>query len=293
MTKVKWVIEDYEHDSSLQPLMDEIEAQGMEYKVPKYVPWRGGTYDVYPNEDCVVFYGTLNLGYQLQKEKGWVPGVYCNRQNFCCVTYYSYWAQYLLNHDYIILPLLEIKRRENFVFDMFGIDNCVFIRPDSGAKTFTGGILKREEIDREFESFQTYSGMPLDQIFTIISTPKVVKKEWRLVVVDKSVLTCCQYHTDGKLDVVAEEDKNAIFLAERMARGEWQPDRAYTLDICLSNGEYYLLEANSFSCSGLYESNPVPIVREVSRVALEEWEEYYTDPCKEENEAISGNTRTK
>ena len=82
--EVKWLIEDYEHDSSLQPLMDEIEKQGMEYKVVKYEPWESGTFNQYPNEDCVVVYGTLQLGKQLQRQKSWVPGVYCNYKNLCC-----------------------------------------------------------------------------------------------------------------------------------------------------------------------------------------------------------------
>ena len=67
---------------------------------------------------------------------------------------------------------------------------------------------------------------------------------------------------------------DAWSLASKIVKEEWQPDRAYTLDICLSDGKYSLLEANSFSCSGLYACPVEPIVREVSRIALEEWKEY-------------------
>ncbi|GAG46085.1 unnamed protein product, partial [marine sediment metagenome] len=130
--KVKWLIEDYEHDSSLQPILDEIEMQRMEYEVVKYEPWESGTFNQYPNEDCVVFYGTLNLGRQLQREKGWIPGVYCNFKNLCCKAYYSYWGKYLFNQDYIMLPMMEIKRRQDEIFKQFGVDDAIFIRPDSG-----------------------------------------------------------------------------------------------------------------------------------------------------------------
>jgi len=34
-------------------------------------------------------------------------------------------------------------------------------------------------------------------------------------------------------------------LAQEIAKEEWQPGRAYTLDICKSEGRYYLLEINS------------------------------------------------
>ena len=63
-------------------------------------------------------------------------------------------------------------------------------------------------------------------------------------------------------------------IAQRIAKEEWQPDKAYTLDVCKSNGEYFMLEANSFSCSGLYKCPPEPIVKSVSEAALKEWKEY-------------------
>ena len=285
--KVKWLIENYAHDRSIQPLMDEIEKQGMEYKVTKYEPWESGTFNEFPNEDCVVFYGTLNLAKQLCRQKGWVPGIYCHWQNLCCLTYYSYWAKYLFNKFYTMLPLLEIKRREKYIFETYGMDNCIFIRPDSGAKTFTGQILKREEMDKEFKLFESYAGKPLDQILTIISTPKLINKEWRFVVVDGKVIAQSQYRDNversirgqnSEIEAVIKEGSSvdAHILASKIAADPWQPDRAYTLDICSgSDNRVYLLEANSFSCSGLYECNPEPIIREVSRVALEEWKDIY------------------
>jgi len=276
-TKVKWLIEDYEHDSSLEPLMAQIKKQGMELEVVKYEPWESGTFNQFEDEDCVVFYGTLNLGRQLQREKKWIPGVYCNFKNLCCKTYYSYWGKYLFNQDYIMLPMLEIKRRREEIFEQFGIDDTIWIRPDSGAKAFTGQTVPLEFLDKEFKLFGDYAGKPIDEIIAIISSPKVINREWRMVVVDKKVRAYSQYKKDGKLDISDKWDDdtyNAWHYAYKIAQEEWQPDIAYTLDICLSNGKYSMLEANSFSCSGLYKCDPDPIVNSVSEAALKEWKEY-------------------
>ena len=273
--KPKWLIEDYEHDSSLQPLMDEVRAQGMDLEVVKYEPWESGAFNQYPNEDCVIFYGTLNLARQLQKQKGWIPGVYCNFQNLCCVSYYSYWAKYLFNSDYIMLPMMEVLRRQDYVYDIFGIEDTIFIRPNSGAKTFTGQTLPKETIEKEFKLFGNYAGKPLDQIITIISSPKVIDKEWRCVIIDKKVVAYSQYKKNDKLDIENSIDSEALCLADKIAKEEWQPDIAYTLDICKSGDKYSLLEVNSFSCSGLYEADPGPVVKEISRVALIEWKDFY------------------
>ena len=147
--KPKWLIEEYEHDSSLQPLMDEVVKQGMDLKTVKYEPFESGKYDFF-NDDCVVFYGTLNLGRQLQRQKPWIPGVYCNFKNLCCHTYFSYWSKYLLNKDYIMLPMKEILTKREYVFNNFGKREVIFIRPDSGAKPITGQTLKYEDLDKEF-----------------------------------------------------------------------------------------------------------------------------------------------
>ena len=87
---------------------------------------------------------------------------------------------------------------------------------------------------------------------------------------DYEIIAVCPNSPQECFDLTAA----AFELADKIAKEDWSPDRAYTLDICKCYGSYYLLEANSFSCSGLYESNTEPIVREVSRVALEEWKEY-------------------
>ena len=125
--KVKWLVEDYEHDSSLEPFKAQIKKQNMDLEVCKYEPWESGEFNQFKDEDCVVFYGTLNLGRQLQRQKKWIPGVYCNFKNLCCKTYYSHWGKYLLNQDYIMLPMMEIKRRQDWVFKSYGIDRCIFV----------------------------------------------------------------------------------------------------------------------------------------------------------------------
>ena len=118
--EVKWVVEKYDTDIALKLLIEEIGKQGMECQVVKYVPFQGGKYDLYKDEDCVVFYGSLNLARQLQREKGWVPGSYCNFKNFECTTYYSHFGKYLLNDDYIMMPLLDFYRKRKDIYAEFG-----------------------------------------------------------------------------------------------------------------------------------------------------------------------------
>ena len=276
MEEVKWLVEDFEANGALDPFIAEIKKQGMECKVINYIPFEAGKYDHFKNEDCVVFFGSLNLANQLQREKGWIPGPICNFKNLTCSTYYSYWGKYLLNQDYIMLPLLEFSRRRHEIYCKFGIDGYIFMRPNSGAKTFYGNVYPIEELDKEIDLMEGYAAKNLDEIVVVLSSPKVIDKEWRVIVVDKLVVTASQYKVKNEVEEKegCSGEIAVLNYAQKIANEKWQPDKAYTLDICRSNGKYYLLEANSFSCSGLYKCRPEPIVTSVSIAALEEWKEY-------------------
>ena len=271
---VKWLIEDYEKDGTLDPLIAEIKEQEMECDIVKYIPFESGVYNNFKENDCVVFHGSLNLARQIQREKSWIPGSYCNFENLKCTTYYSHWGRYLLNSDYIMLPLLEFNRKKDYYYDKIGVDECIFLRPDSGAKTFCGNVYTKGGLSRKVGIMKDYIGLLLDKILVVISSPKVIKREWRIIVVDRIAISGSQYKENNKLSIEIGFDRDAWMFADKIAKEEWQPDRTYALDICLSDGKYFLLEVNSFSCSGLYACPVEPIVKEVSRIALEEWKEY-------------------
>jgi hypothetical protein len=53
----------------------------------------------------------------------------------------------------------------------------------------------------------------------------------------------------------------------------YRPEAAWTIDVCRTvHDNYYVLELNSFSCSGLYKCDKDAVVRAVSRAALEDWQ---------------------
>ena len=177
--EVKWIVEQYDTDTALKSLIKEVSKQGMECQVVKYVPFQAGRYNLFKDEDCVVFYGSLNLARQLQREKGWVPGSYCNFKNFECTTYFSHFGKYLFNNDYIMMPLMDFYRKRKDIYAEFGrYSGCIFMRPNSGGKTFNGAVYPFDELDSEMNQIESYGGLPMDQILTIISSPKVIVKDF-------------------------------------------------------------------------------------------------------------------
>ena len=52
----------------------------------------------------------------------------------------------------------------------------------------------------------------------------------------------------------------------------WYPEALYTIDVCESIGEQYILELGSFSCAGEYGCDWSLIVEAGAKAALEDYE---------------------
>ena len=272
---VKWLIEKETFSENLEPLLEEIKRQGFEYKMTRYVPFEGSEQflTLFAPEDCVVVYGSLQLARQIQKVAKWVPGVYCNLEKYACTSYYPAFGEDLLNYNYIMLPFGELLRRKEFLFKVLGNSRCLFVRPSSGFKLFTGKVVKYEEWEREIEKFGFYDIEPNQVV--VVAEPQNLAEEWRFVVVDGVVVSGSQYHNKYGSKLDSKVPKEALEYAKEAAK-KYSPDRVWTLDICRTSdyGEYFVLEIGCFSSAGLYVCPMEPIVQEVSRIAHEEWLEH-------------------
>lgn len=242
----------------------------MEAKSLRSVPQGANeTYlNLFNEDDCVVCYVSLGFGEQIKREARWIPGVYHNSEQFRCINYYAALGKYLLNRKSLIIPFWLLQDAKDFVYERFGLDDCIFVRPDSGNKVFTGQLIKKEEFDDDLGHVTLSPGE-----LVVVAEPRNVVNEWRFVVADGKVITGSQYVCDDKLFRLRCTDDKAWQLAQEIADQRYDPDRLYCIDICQTKaGNYYLLEIGCFSCAGFYACNLEIIVREASRIALDQWE---------------------
>lgn len=272
----KWLIEKEVFEGNFSRLTDELRKQGFEYKIAKYVPFASGSYKHFKEEDCVVFYGSLNLGKQIQRENKWVPGVYNNAKSLECSVYFNHFGQHLLNQNYAFITIKELLRQKDFYYSIFGNSNDeIFVRPNSGFKQFTGTVVGRSRMSLETLGYGYYHEDP--SLMVIASGAKQISREWRVVVGDKKVITGSQYKIDCELEVSADFPKEVEEFAQSIIPEDWEPDRLFVMDICESENKLSLLELNSFSCSGLYDCDLGKIVEMTSKIALEEWKDIYRE----------------
>lgn len=272
--KPKWLLQTDIFEENLNLLCDEIQRQGMEYRIYDHKQFGDGkdVIDKYSKGDCVIVYGSLQMGRVFQKNSTWIPGVYCDLPKYDCSYYYPYFGHYLINEDYIMIPFGELRRQREFIFDTLGEGGYVFVRPDSGFKTFTGTTCSYKNWEDDVRFLNTYQ---VDSnAIVIVSSAKNLDKEWRFVVVDDKVISGSQYRNASgvKLD---DAPKRVYNYAQSVVNNtSYSPERVWCLDICEDIYGFSVLEVGCFSCAGLYVAPKEPIVREVSRIALEEWNSY-------------------
>jgi hypothetical protein len=223
----------------------------------------------YTIDDCVVMYGPIR--FVRENNKGYLPGAFGFKNDTNTSHYMSQLPRHhFFNSDAIYLPFGMIDERKNMLGEIFG--DHLFIRPDSGFKSFTGFDVKLDDLSFELNSLKQTSH-PGTHEMCLISRAKPIHGEYRIVICEKRVVTGSQYRWDGKMDVRIDVHSDAWEFAEKaVAQADWQLDTCYVVDIFLSDAGPKIGEFNSFSSSGLYNCDLDSIVEAVNVAAIKEWE---------------------
>ena len=286
--KVHWLIDADMFAAYRDDLVAAIRAQGNDVKqihAPR-PPYRwddaGCSYrDTFPKEACVIALGDIELVTRIHHERRWSPGAFCTVENFACSSYYCHFGSYLLNQDYVMLPFGELARRKEFLFDTFGRDDGIFVRPDSPLKLFTGQVASRNTFDADLE-FMAFYEFPVSSL-VLVSSPKRITAEWRFVIADQKVVTGCLYKSENGLEPQPIVETSAYGLAAQIASHEYQPDPVWIVDICMTDdNSLHLLEIGGFSFADLYTCDKAAIVKAVSQAAILEWERAHSGSLRAE-----------
>ncbi len=181
-------------------------------------------------------------------------------EKFNFSSYAQVLKSFLLNKDYRFLTLSDFAASSESIVSQQG---AVFIRPDSGLKSFSGTLVKKESLAEDLKNLLFYDP-PLDSQ-CVISSPKTLHREWRMICISGHVITGSQYKKDGKFALDRECPNDVIHLAESIANS-YQPDTAFMIDIAESEEKFYLIELNNFSTSALYLADTDKIAAELFKI---------------------------
>jgi hypothetical protein len=270
MKEVSWLFEADPLDvDETQRMRAAVSDLGLKHKEINRIQLFSGLGDPYPDteDSCVFFFGSLQIARKILRDKKWNPGVFLTLENYLCQAYYPHMEPFLFNTPYSLLPLDEMLATRHALDRQFGGHGCIFVRPDSGFKTFTGEVFEVETIQADFHGLQDFSYLP-GSTLVLVSSPKNIKREYRMFVVDDRVVAGSAYRRNRKLamDPKVPEEVYA-FTRTVLAETTYRPDPAWVIDICEDDGgKLWVLEIGSISCCGIYSANAKSIVKALTEL---------------------------
>jgi len=279
--KVNWIFEKYLFEEYENQLVSTIKNSGQNCYLLDDSYWDfdfdRSVKEKYKEEDCVIFYGSLNLGQRLWRETNFIPGIFLTIENYECYKYYSYYGDKLVNSEYMLLGINDVKRMNKMFFDKFGSDE-MFIRPSNGYKTFTGQLLSKKNFEYEFDIFmKTY--FIEDNQLVLIAPKQNVREENRFIIINENginrIVDGNKYMIDREVLTERIVDEEAWKYCESVINN-YTPDKAFTIDIAkMDDGIYKVLEIGSFCCAGWYNMDLGKVVKEINNLCITEYNDYF------------------
>lgn len=271
-----WLIETDIHYEDMSEIESIISSMGDILVKGRYVPFEKIDYkNIVKGNEPVMTLGSLQLCNDILRSNVKI-GAYCTLNNFKCSSYYPRIQEFLLNNNSIFMPYGCLVKNKNLIYNAVGNNDCVFIRPDSGFKQFTGQVVEKKNFEKDIESFGFYDYDP--SMICVIAEPVNIKSEFRFFVSKETgILGSSSYRIDGHIryDVNPSRDMNR-FVSQILLIMDWHPDPIYSMDIAeLSDGSFRIVELNSFSASGLYGVDKKKLLSSARDVIMYDYRENY------------------
>lgn len=203
------------------------------------------------------------------------PGLYFHQRKYDV----SYWLPRLafdipvLNRGCIFTPIGLLRWMPSEIIS----GDHLFLRPDSGLKTFPGLTF---DVGRETPLLSlfnqltaTYKGLPPELMVCVARACRIHPIEWRFWIVDRKVVASTPYSWNDEAMVWKEPPYAATRVAMQMASNLWQPDVAYVCDVVeqvVDGVQFHLNELNALSTSGLYRVPFEPLISSLRSVVMRE-----------------------
>lgn len=195
-------------------------------------------------EKNVFPFGAVKMA-RLSNKYGWYPGSQmCSNHDY--EVYSKHYKENLLNYDSEIIKFGDDFKREG----------SFFARPTEDTKVFTGRVFTMQEWkDFVKDSIENPRSNILTRDTPIqISTVKDIQKEIRFWIVKGKIATASQYVLGNTFFADNIIDDDAYEFVNEMIK-IFEINETFTMDICLTNGEYKIVECGCISSAGFYRAD--------------------------------------
>lgn len=265
--KVTWIIQtNMGNSSDIIDYVNAVRSSGANVIEVEYIPFSNELPEI-KVDGPTVFYGAVDFIKVVQASGRWPLGVFGDINTFT----YENWAKHY--GDMLLNSPAETELMNVGEFEMNGRDpeENIFVRPQHDTKSLVGTVMTVKEFyDWSLEARKgLFANVNFDTPI-IVAKPYGISAEWRLFVVDHKVVAASQYHKNKRL-YKKEGAPNEVYEFAQKVIEKWSPVRAYVLDIGMSAGNCYIIEAQGFNSAGAYHANIENVASAVNQVALDMW----------------------
>ena len=266
--KAHWLILDTGRAVETKALYEAVERSGREVRRVRGVP--DEPHRVFPVGSCVIAYGPMDEVPDLARRGDWFPVAWADPEVFACRTYYAHWGPDLLQRNYVMLPLGEVRRKHAWLHRALATAGGLFIRPDANDKTFGGEVIPHERFEAWSQELARNAVDPAT--LCVVSGPVPIDAEWRLVIRRGKVLTGSSYRVAGALNKLLRPAADVIAFAEAVASRPFPGlPPIYVLDVAAAEGRLSVVEIGSINSAGYYGCAIDAIISAVSQEAEDAW----------------------
>jgi len=130
-----------------------------------------------------------------------------------------------------------------------------FVRPTAGNKSFSGNIYTAYTFHNEYQ-FLTINKNEDPFTLCMISTKKIIHKEWRTIFIDGEYCSGSQYMQDGNLNVSSIVPTDVVAYAVKLSKDPYfQNIFEFVIDIAETYNGYKMLEVNGFETASFYDAD--------------------------------------
>lgn len=207
-----------------------------------------------------IIYGSTTFMLNAYKNDSLKSGVFFNPTKFQMRNYVEQWKDKVLNSDGELLKFGEISKLKSEQ------EKKWFIRPNNDGKAFSGKVESYKNLLNWSKEVCELNIPQLNSETEVwLSEPKKIQKEWRLFIVDNTIVSSSRYMNNGELDESEIDIPNEMieFAKERIS--EYRIEDVYVMDIAETENQYKLIECNCFNGTGFYKHDIEKIIQAVNK----------------------------
>lgn len=178
-----------------------------------------------------------------------------------CSRYYHFFAEQLVNFEHSLVPIKMLKPLKWHLFHTYAYDTKVFIRPDSGIKTFTGGLFDLQDFDKQVDSLLEIQPNGL----VLVSNPKKINAEFRFFIHENQIVDYSLYKFQDNLTIVHSAPESIKKYVESVIINVDKKEYPmYVVDVAfMQDQSYKVIEMNGYFTSDLYACDGKKIVESI------------------------------